>query len=93
MECKKRNVCLMLEPHQLLGAGNYKVRVSLESEIIWTRSLVIAVPGAGQALAKTDFLLLAWEPLIKKLKASRLRSAWNAPMELRNMLSLIVQMG
>lgn len=87
----KRDAQSILESHQLLAARIYRVMVSFGTREVWTSSLEILDTGSEPNLVKEDFALAVWAPSIRKVKESRLRSASNAPMEIKGVSSITMQ--
>lgn len=72
---EERDARIMLNSHQLMKAGNYKEEIVGGARGVWTTSMAILDTGAGPNLVEEEYVMAAWKPLMKVVKAIRLRLA------------------
>lgn len=83
----------VLQLHHLLHTGNYKVGMAFGARGIWTASMVILDAGTGPNLMREAFIVSAWTPFLRTMKAGRLRSPSNSSTEAEGFISLPPQVG
>lgn len=82
---------MSLESRKLLQACNYKINILVGTGEVWTTSMVLLNMGAILGLASKECIMTARTPLIRTVKAIRLRSASHSLMEAREFVSLYQQ--
>lgn len=86
----KHDAQIVLESYQLPTAHTFNELISLGTKGVWILSSAISDIGFGAILNQENFVQAAWAQAIENMKTGCLRTALDAPIEMKEVISVRV---